>query len=677
MDSDKRSGIREAGEKRQRPQFNKKRLRRRFTRFVRLAFFPPKRFDPPELEKAFLTDYARRFASHRRAAAILALATWTTYFGWDWFHAHFNTRFADYLMPMMALRALGTISIASCIALLSMDRLLDDRKATWVLGFAGTSAYAILVVMMFILPFPYNYMFYFIGLLEVLLFNFGLLRLLARPVIVIEGISLLLGMIALPLSSQRPIDAAKSITGVDLLESYYSAAAITYLISFILVGLVIAIELERTARTTFLREQRIREVGTVLSRTNNDLVEAQREAAARTEALIGAKDEMRALAEQQNRDKSRFLASAAHDLRQPMQALSNLLEAAEISLERGDLERGRSLLMMSREAANLTRTTFNSVLDISRLESGFVEAELSNFALGPMLAEVSAGLAAQAELAGVELRLRNPANAQVAVRSDRHLLSRVVSNLLGNAIKYSDPAKGPRRAVVLGAVALANKVRIDIVDNGVGIDPAKWQEIFRPFVQLGNEERDRNKGIGLGLSIVQASIDLLPGHRLDMRSRPGAGSRFSIELPLAATAEIEAATELLDTGACGSWEGAYVLYVEDDAMVRQSTEQMLAAHNVRFESFGSVAELKTGLERFEMAPDLILSDYRLPDGRTADDVVILSEAWFEEPLPVVVLTGEVSLAAREGWQLLHKPVAAERLLAAIAGARSTPRLAAE
>lgn len=663
----------------ERMQIGLRRAQRRTTRFLARAFLPPRRMATDELEAEFLRDYARRFATHRRAAVAFSVVVWIAYFGWDWFHIGLNTEFQPHQWEILGLRALGMAILIYARSTLSMKVLLDERKASLRLMLAGMSAYTLLIAMLVILPFPHNYMFYFIGLLEVLLFIFGLLRLRAIWVIWSSLACLVLGAIALPmarLEGHGHLTAGGGIPFTALAE-YYPLAAMTYLVSFLAVGIVIAVELERTARTTFLREQRIHDVGAKLGKTNAELVEAQLQTEKRTTALIAAKDEMRSLAEQQNRDKSRFLASAAHDLRQPMQALSNLLEASSLSLERGELERGRSLLEMGREAANLTRTTFNAVLDISRLESGFVDAELTNFDLADLLSEVAGGLAAQASVAGVSVRLRLPGRA-AAVRSDRHMLGRVLANLLGNAIKYSDPAKGNAQAVVLGAVVLARRVRIDIVDNGIGIEQSRWEEIFRPFVQLGNDERDRNKGIGLGLSIVRASIDLLPGHRLDMRSAPGMGTRFSIELPLAAQVDAQPTGSGDDSEfAAGDWQGTYVLYVEDDAMVRQSTEQVLAAHDIRFESFSSLADLKAGIERFEMPPDLILSDYRLPDGRTADDVVIQAEAWFEEELPVIVLTGEVSLAAREGWQVLHKPVATDRLLAAIARAKAMPRPAAE
>lgn len=651
----------------ERARLGARRMLRRTGRFLARAFLPPRPFPGAGEEAEFLADYARRFATHRRAALALAVLVWTSFFAWDIFHIRLNPAFQPYEREILGLRGIGLVTLLATARALRMDVLTNERKASALLAFGGLSAYVLLVAMLFILPFPDNYMFYFIGLLEVLLFIFGLLRLRARWVIGTSLVCLVLTVVTLTQTSNNGTLSSAAIA------TYYPLAAITYLVSFVVVGVVIAGELERTARATFVRERRIREFGRALASSNADLIEAQRLTDMRTSALMAAKDEMRALAEQQNRDKSRFLASAAHDLRQPMQALSNLLEASSLSFARGEVERGRELLAMGREAAQLTRSTFNSVLDISRLESGFVEADLTNFDCAEVLAEVAGGLAAQAEMAGVTIRLRLPERA-AAVRSDRHMLGRVLANLVGNAIKYADPAKGPRRAVVVGAVPFASRVRIDVVDNGIGIDPASWAEIFRPFVQLHNPERDRSKGIGLGLSIVQASLALLPGHRLDMTSQPGAGTRFSIELPLALGPVVgSSAGSGTESVAESSWRGAYVLYVEDDPLVRQSTEQVLAAHDIHFESFSSLADLKAGIERFEMPPDLILTDYRLPDDRTADDVVIMAEAWFELSLPVVVLTGEVSLAPREGWQVLHKPVATARLLEAIGIARTTPR----
>jgi CheY-like chemotaxis protein/two-component sensor histidine kinase len=322
------------------------------------------------------------------------------------------------------------------------------------------------------------------------------------------------------------------------------------------------------------------------------------------------------------------------------------------------------------------------VLDISRLESGFVEAELTDVDLAALIEETAALCAADAEERGVKLRFRWRRDRPIVVRSDRHLLGRVIGNLLANAIKYSDPARAAagKAAVVVGIVCLPSRVRIDIVDNGVGIAEADWARVFAPFVQLGNDERDREKGVGLGLSIVNAIIPLLGEHRLDMRSSAGSGTRFSLELPYGEARPELAARETTSLPGGFDISGLYLLYVEDDALVRKSAEALFDALGLLYESYGSVAELEADLPTLERIPDLLITDYRLPDGRTGEDVVRLTTEAFEAPLPLIVVTGEMKLPG-DAWlgagKILRKPVSPAALAAEIAAACVTQRSVAE
>ena len=373
--------------------------------------------------------------------------------------------------------------------------------------------------------------------------------------------------------------------------SYYNLAALIYLVSFSAIGCAVAVELERTARAAFTRER-------ALVDRNARMEIAQRETRAKTSALVKAKDELRALAEQQNIAKSKFLAHAAHDLRQPMQALTNLLGAARHALGQGDAAKADEVLALAQDASRLTRTSFNAVLDISRLELGFVEAELGDVDLPALVEEAAALCRADAEERGVELRLRWRRERPIVVRSDRHLLGRVIGNLLANAVKYSDPgkAKSGGAAVVVGIVRLPSRVRIDIVDNGVGIAEGDWARVFRPFVQLGNDERDREKGVGLGLSIVSAIIPLLGEHRLDMRSPSGQGDALLARTALWRAAPDPALREVTAVPGAIDISGLYVLYVEDDALVRRLGRWRCSRRcGLRYEAYGSVAELEAAL----------------------------------------------------------------------------------
>jgi CheY-like chemotaxis protein len=281
----------------------------------------------------------------------------------------------------------------------------------------------------------------------------------------------------------------------------------------------------------------------------------------------------------------------------------------------------------------------------------------------------------------VTIRVRLPAGGGPAVRSDRQMLGRVLANLLSNAIKYSDPTRAGGAVVVVGVVRLRHHCRVDIVDNGVGIPDALQKQVFKPFFQVDNPNRDRNRGMGLGLSIVASSLALLERHSLKLRSQAGVGSRFSVSVPRAAAGDVPVPVAApVPATAADDVAGLYVLYVEDDGLVRQSTEMLLREYRVLYESVGSLAELEALLPGLERMPDLVLTDYSLPCGRTARDVVRTVTAEFDTALPVIVLTGEsASVTLTDGLEhatLLRKPVASAALLATIRAACDAPSLSA-
>lgn len=636
----------------------------------RLAIFvhmfrPPALFEP-SIEAEFRDESVRRWTTARNAAVALLALVWVSYFGWDYFHGYRNQDFRPALDWIFPLRGAGTFFIAAA-ALTLQWRGTSYRAVMGALSACGCALYLLSLAMIAVAPFPYNYLFYYICLPMMLMFLFGLFRLPSRLVYALTLFCLVASFAFLMFSETTETVAPKNLLEyMNKSLSYYNLAALIYLFSFSVIGCAVAVELERTARAAFTRER-------ALTDRNARMETAQRETRAKTSALVKAKDELRALAEQQNVAKSKFLADAAHDLRQPMQALTNLLGAARHALGQGDAAKADQMLSLAQDASRLTRTSFNAVLDISRLESGFVEAELGDVDLPALIEETAALCLADAQERGVKLRLRWRRDRPIVVRSDRHLLGRVIGNLLANAIKYSDPAKSEagRSAVILGIVCLPSRVRIDIVDNGVGIAEADWARVFRPFVQLGNDERDREKGVGLGLSIVNAIIPLLGEHRLDMRSSAGSGTRFSLELPYGAEAAEGQPREMAAQPGAVDISGLYILYVEDDALVRQSALALFDTLGLRYEAYGSVAELEEALPTLERTPDLLLTDYRLPDGRTAEDVVRLTTAMFEAPLPLIVVTGEMKVAG-DGWlgsgKVLRKPVSPESLTAEIAAA---------
>jgi signal transduction histidine kinase len=638
-------------------------------RLMPKLFSPPDRFPAP-IEAVFEKETAERSASARRAALVLVLLVWVLYFGWDIFHSYRNKEMRAFLPEVFALRLVGVAWIAlSAVAV--TRRAASIRAADFVLAACLAVLYVLALLMVAETPFPYNYQFYFICLPLIMMFMFGLFGTRSRMLYGLAAFAILASFVVLPFAQALEWNPGADKTFDYFIFrswNYHFLASILYLVSFAAIGCAVAVERERAAREVFARE---RELGTV----NQALRDSERETQAKTAALIKAKDELRTLAEQQNVAKSKFLADAAHDLRQPMQALTTLLAAARHAIEQGDMAKSAELLAMADDASRLTRTSLNAVLEISRLETGFVSADYSSFDAAAFVEETVAPCRPFAEERGVDIRIRAP-RRRVAIRSDRHLLGRILANLVSNAVKYCDPAK-PRRAVLVGIVLLPSRLRIDVVDNGVGIKEGDWAKVFQPFVQLGNPERDREKGVGLGLSIVNAIMPLLAEHRLDMRSRPGKGTRFSLELPLAEDQSAADGAPAAPATDSPDLAGTYILYVEDDPMVRKATGALFDSREILYETYGSFRELEAALPTLERTPDLLITDYRLPDGRTAEDVVRATTEAFEGPLPLLVVTGEMgALGEDEAWvgagRVLRKPVAPETLVAQISALAPPP-----
>ena len=659
---------------------------------LRQMFAPPRPFASREVEGAFIAEYSRRFAPHRRAAIVLALVTWVSYFAWDYVHATHSPEFADVIATVVTLRVFGGLVLAAAFVAALGKAFERERFATWLICGTVTFCYATLLLVLNAIPFSFNYyLFYLVGLALILAFMFCLLRLLARPVFITLGLCLVLSLLFLPLGASdqallflgdiKPTAILGRLNEVRLLRGntaalYYYLSALTYLFAFGVIGCVVSSELERTARSAFIRERQLEGAGEELARKNLELEslnialsESERETQRRAAALVAMKEELRGLAEQRNLDKSKFLADAAHDLSQPLQSLAGYLTVAATCVARQDAEAATDALGSAQQALQLSLTSFHNVLEVSRIETGYAQPTYSRFDVQVLLDEVMASFAPLAEAKGVMLKRRR--GAPLFVRSDYHHLQRVVANLVSNAIKYSDPAK-PRRVVLVAAVRLSGRVRIDVLDNGLGIPAEKFEAIFKPFVQLHNNERNRDKGVGLGLSIVSAIVGMLEGHRIDMSSTVGAGARFSLDVSRGDVVDgeeiaVPAAKALSERGL----EGLYLLYVEDDLRVRESIAALLELWGGCFDLFTSYDDLAARLPGLERVPDLIVTDYRLPGGFTAVDVAAAVAAEFQEPIPMLVMTGEVTDFGAEPWlaggKVLRKPIKPDHLRREILG----------
>ncbi len=649
-------------------------------------FAPPKPFPSQELEGAFISEYSRRFAPHRRAEIVLGFITWVSYFGWDYVHTTHDSGFARVAMIVVGLRVLGGLVVALSFFVALGKWFEKEIFATWLMCSVVVFAYVIHIIILRNVPLSFSYhIFYLIGLALIMAFMFCLLRLLAKPVFITISICLLMSVLFLPLGVVDQVllhsgdGGTIAIFGggnrIRLLREgtanvFYYLSALNYLVAFGVIGCVVSAELERTARKAFIRERQLEEAGEEMARKNLELESlnialrrSERETQERAAVLVAMKEELRSLAEQRNLDKSKFLADAAHDLSQPLQSLAGYLAVAATGASRRDVETVSDALEAAQQALQLSLTSFHNILEISRIETGYAQPTYSRFDVQVLLDEVAASFAPLAESKGVVLK-RRP-GPPLYVRSDYHHLQRVVANLVSNAIKYSDPAK-PRRVVMVAAVRLSGRVRIDVLDNGLGIPPEKFEAIFKPFVQLHNHERNRDKGVGLGLSIVSAIVGLLEDHRIDMSSTVGRGARFSLEVSRGDVVDGEAiVVPAVGAPSDGDLEGLYLLYVEDDLRVRESIAALLELWGACFDLFTSHDDLQARLAGLERVPDLVLSDYRLPGGFTAIDVAAAVTAEFHDAIPMLVMTGEVVDFGDEPWlaggEVLRKPVKPDHL----------------
>jgi two-component system, sensor histidine kinase len=392
----------------------------------------------------------------------------------------------------------------------------------------------------------------------------------------------------------------------------------------------------------------------VQARTIRDGFRIRFENRALVEALTIQKaeaEEARRAAEQANLAKSQFLAAASHDLRQPLYALG--LFSASLEDLKLDAE-GKRVVGNIQDNIAALESLFDGLLDVSKLEAGAVQARPSAVSVDELFDRLSHYFRPLAAEKGLDLRLRSGGEY---VWSDPVLLEQVLSNLISNALRCTHQG-----AILIAARQRAGKLRFEIWDTGVGIARADLRRIFDEFVQLGNPERDRRKGLGLGLSIARRSVALLDTE-IEVASRLGKGSRFQFSQPLTGR-PAERAPDLpppvLARGADS------VLFVDDDRNVQRGLAELLGRWGVAFEIVGDAAE---ALRRIDAGarPGLLLSDYRLPGGMNGLELIGAVRALdFAEPPDMVLVTGDldprlIAAAKEKDVPLLYKPLRAGQL----------------
>ncbi len=366
-------------------------------------------------------------------------------------------------------------------------------------------------------------------------------------------------------------------------------------------------------------------------------------------------DRAREHADRANLAKSRFLATASHDLRQPLQTLSLINGSLRRMLVEPD---AIDALRQQEQAIGAMSRLLNALLDISKLESGAIKPELTDFTVAAIFMELRSEFASLAANKGLKLQIEECTDC---VRSDPSLVQQILSNLVSNAIKYTREG-----CVRLRCLHEQELVRIDVLDTGIGIPADQVRYIYDEFYQVGVPTNVSRDGYGLGLSIVQRLVRLLD-LRLDVRSEFGRGSAFSLLLP-ASRSQVESPRVRSE-----EWPARYpqtgkprVLLVDDDQAVRDATRMLLEVEGYRVTS---VSSLKEALQKAgdNASFDLLIADYHLGGGETGLQVIAQVRERSGDSLKAVLITGDTSSAIKElpldpHLRITNKPIAAEELL---------------
>ena len=356
----------------------------------------------------------------------------------------------------------------------------------------------------------------------------------------------------------------------------------------------------------------------------------------------------RALSEA-NRAKSRLLAAASHDLRQPLHAL-NLLVAQQ-RIEPDPRERDRLAARVEGAVASIN-TLFDGLLDVSKLDAGVVRPEPAAVPVQRILDQMDITYSGAARAKGLELRIR-PHDAWVC--SDPVLLERILGNLVANAVRYTRHG-----GVLVGCRRTDSALRIMVCDTGIGIAADKLPDIFQEFYQVAPEGSGRGEGLGLGLSIVTRLCALM-AHPIQVRSVPGRGSCFSVTVPLAQRGHTPASPP--PEPAFDALRGRRVLVIDNDDQVLDSTARLLAGWGCRVRALKAAPDIP---DVDSAAPDLLLVDFQLDDGDDGLAVVDRLRVALRRPIPALIMTGDVSAVTRQriadsGLPMLEKPVSGLQL----------------
>lgn len=361
-------------------------------------------------------------------------------------------------------------------------------------------------------------------------------------------------------------------------------------------------------------------------------------------------------AEAANEAKTRFLASASHDLRQPLHALGLLVSILRQPM---DANERREIIDKIQSSIGATEALFNGILDISKLDAGVIRPNVESFRLRALFENIRTSYSALFLESGLTLAILP---TSVRISSDPVILDRILRNLVANSIRYTREGR-----ILLGCRRRGkSEIAIEVWDTGIGIAPENQQKIFEEFVQLANPERDREKGLGLGLSIVKRSAALL-NHNIELRSYPGKGSCFRIVVPREQNyIEQDTAPENVTVAEGQSLRGNFILVIDDEADIRFPMEKLLKHWGAQVICASSSVDALAQLTHHLRSPDLVICDLRLRDRESGISAIISVRAATQKAMPALMITGDIgakdlSEVSAAGIPLLHKPLGSDEL----------------
>jgi two-component system, sensor histidine kinase len=407
-------------------------------------------------------------------------------------------------------------------------------------------------------------------------------------------------------------------------------------------------------QTAITLESRISERTAELTRLTHRLMHEISERRAAEEASRAAKIE----AEQANLSKTKFLAAASHDLHQPLNAARLFLGSLGDEV-RG--AKGKELTERIEAALDTMSDMLDVLLDMSKLDAGVWPVALSDFAIGPVLEHLRREYAPQAEVLGLDLRLV-PSSA--VVYSDRHLFERVMRNLVSNAVRYTEAGR-----ILIGCRRRQDGLRVEVWDTGIGIPEADRDRIFGEFARLGKEPRRHEKGLGLGLAIVER-ISRLLGLEVGVRSWLGRGSCFFVRLDYGTAIAAMAESDQVDLAFARPLSGRCIAVVENDEWALDAMQTLLRSWGCAVVPAISTAEALDALAAMGRAPDAVIADYHLNDELGTEAVARIRQQ-FGRQVPALVTSGDRSgeLTAEIkalGYAFLAKPTPPARMRAMLA-----------